>query len=163
MGSREEPARIVVLVAHDRTVAGPADRCEPSFPERLVDHFEFIEHDTCWTTADFNIDHDIDGFNWNVTGVPGIVVFARGRYGCLLGKRQDLRLFEDQPKRYAVFGWSRQMATGLGRKRRFPPLALRLYVEEDQEAQGAPAPLEGEPRQAPEHGARLINSSSPRH
>ena len=54
------------------------------------------------------------------------------------------------------------MASGIGRNRRFPALALRPYVEEDQEAQGAPAPLKGEPRQAPEHGARLITSGSPR-
>ncbi len=29
------------------------------------------------------------------------------------------------------------------------------YVEEDQEAQGPDAPLQGEPRQAPQHGPRL--------
>jgi len=35
------------------------------------------------------------------------------------------------------------------------PVDFRSYVEEDQEAQGAPASLKGEPRQAPEHGSRL--------
>ena len=38
----------------------------------------------------------------------------------------------------------------------FPPLALHPYVEKDQEAQGAHAPLQGKSRQAPQHGTRLI-------
>ena len=33
------------------------------------------------------------------------------------------------------------------------PLDLVLYVEEDQEAQGADASQQGEPRQAPQHGS----------
>ena len=35
--------------------------------------------------------------------------------------------------------------------------SLVAYVEEDQEAQGEASPLEGQPRQAPEHGARLTS------
>jgi hypothetical protein len=35
------------------------------------------------------------------------------------------------------------------------PVGLPTYVEEDQEAQGQDAPLQGQPRQAPEHGPRL--------
>ena len=37
------------------------------------------------------------------------------------------------------------------------PVGLRPYVEEDQEAQGPPAPQQGEPRQASQHGAWLTH------
>jgi hypothetical protein len=36
------------------------------------------------------------------------------------------------------------------------PDNLVVYVEEDQEAQGPHAPLQGQPRQAPQHGSRLV-------
>jgi hypothetical protein len=39
-----------------------------------------------------------------------------------------------------------------------PPVASGVYVEEDQEAQGPPPPVEGEPRQASQHGPRLITA-----
>ena len=38
------------------------------------------------------------------------------------------------------------------------PDSLVSYVEEDQEAQGAHAPLKGQPRQASKHGSRLSRS-----
>ena len=39
-------------------------------------------------------------------------------------------------------------------------IASHPYVEEDQEAQGAYAPLKGQPRQAPEHGSGLTRPSA---
>ena len=181
MGQGEELAHVVVCKLDDRPVASRSIRCgirgsnhqyidhEPVAiydPRRTAIGLVDVDNDSrcgnpC-TCVNVNVDdHDDRLINRCFTGVSRGVVFTRGGDGHV-HQRQDLRLLEDQSERHAIFRWSCQVATGLGRNRRFPALALRPYVEEDQEAQGAPAPLEGEPRQAPEHGARLVTPSSPR-
>ncbi len=68
----------------------------------------------------------------------------------------SLHLFQHSPERSALRHWLLLLASGLVTvgSGLFPD-SLVSYVEEDQEAQGAHAPLKGQPRQASKHGSRL--------
>ena len=155
MGSREEPPRLVVSGIDDRPVAGdPRWRWNHDHDlgcfivnDDHPRHPGALDYDDFGWRIDANDGHDRndDGVERCVTGVPRRVVLA-GRGDRDVHERQDLRLCKDQSKWNAICRWSCPLAPGLRRKRANPALALRPYVEEDQEAQGAPAPFEGEPR-----------------